>query len=97
MSTRISAAIQLSKAGKSTMVGEGVEYIHTNAHHTNPLCGVKPKEFIRNGESLDYDEEKYREVLLEAAAETVLGFFGFDRGIYGDSGHKKNRKRWHTL
>ena len=36
------SAIQLSKAGKSTMIGEGVEYIHTNAHHTNPVCRVIP-------------------------------------------------------
>ena len=35
------------------MVGEGVEYIHTDAHHTNPLCRVKPKEFIAYGQALD--------------------------------------------
>jgi DNA polymerase elongation subunit (family B) len=40
----LSAAIQLSKAGKSTMVEEGVEYIHTNAHHTNPLCRVRSED-----------------------------------------------------
>ena len=33
----VSAAIQLSEVGKSPIVGEGVEYIHTDAHHTNPL------------------------------------------------------------
>ena len=49
----VSAALQLSKAGKSPMVGEGVEYIHTDAHHTNPLCRVKPKEFIVYGQALD--------------------------------------------
>jgi hypothetical protein len=65
------------------MVGEGIEYIHTNAHHTNPLCRVKPIDLIRHGEALDYDKEKYREMLPESA-ETILGFFGFDRSIYGD-------------
>jgi hypothetical protein len=45
-------------------------------------------------EDLDYDKEKYREMLLEAA-ETILGFFGFDRTIYGD--RKKNKKWWYEL
>jgi hypothetical protein len=30
-----------------------------------------------------YDKEKYREMLLEAA-ESILGYFGFDRTFYGD-------------
>ncbi|MFZ0512497.1 MAG: hypothetical protein WAM14_12890 [Candidatus Nitrosopolaris sp.] len=33
-----------------------------------------------------------REMLLEAA-ETVLGYFGYD----GDTGRKKNRRWWHQL
>jgi hypothetical protein len=45
-------------------------------------------------EERDYDKEKYREMLLEAA-ETILGYFGFDRTIYGD--RKKNKKRWYEL
>jgi hypothetical protein len=35
-----------------------------------------------------YDKEKYKEMILDAA-ETVLGFFGFDRSAYGDI---KNRR-----
>lgn len=31
---------------------------------------------------LNYDREKYKEMLLDAA-ETVLGIFGFDRTLYG--------------
>ena len=58
------------------MGGEGVEYIFTNSAHTNPLCRVTPRDFIKEGQRLDYDKEKYREMLLEAA-ETVLGYFGF--------------------
>jgi len=30
----------------------------------------------------EYDKEKYCDMLLEAA-ETVLGYFGFDRTAYG--------------
>ncbi len=26
-----------------------------------------------------------------------LGFFGFDRSMYGDPAKKKNRKWWHTV
>jgi hypothetical protein len=45
-------------------------------------------------EEHDYDKEKYREMLLEAA-ESILGYFGFDRTLYGD--RKKNRKWWYEL
>jgi hypothetical protein len=33
-------------------------------------------------EKMDYDKEKYKEMILDVT-ETVLGFFGFDRTIYG--------------
>jgi hypothetical protein len=29
------------------------------------------------------------------AAETVLGFFGFDRTVYGNYKKKKGRKKWY--
>jgi hypothetical protein len=45
-------------------------------------------------EEHDYDKEKYREMLLEAA-ESILGYFGFDRTLYGD--RKKNRKWWYEI
>jgi hypothetical protein len=35
---------------------------------------------------LNYDKEKYKEMILDAA-ETVIGYFGFDRSVYGN---KKN-------
>jgi hypothetical protein len=35
-------------------------------------------------------------MLLEAA-ETILGYFGFDKPIYGDAIRKKNRKWWKEL
>jgi hypothetical protein len=39
-----------------------------------------------------YDKEKYKEMILDAA-ETVLGFFGFDRTVYSYS--KKGRRKWY--
>ena len=60
--------------------------------HKNPLRRVIPVDLI--SEEHDYDKEKYREMLLEAA-ESILGYFGFDRTIYGD--RKKNRKWWYEI
>jgi DNA polymerase elongation subunit (family B) len=90
----VSAALQLTEAGKSLVRGDMIEYIHTNAAHKNPLRRVMPLDLI--SEEHDYDKEKYREMLLEAA-ETILGYFGFDRRIYGDAVRKKNRKWWHEI
>jgi hypothetical protein len=41
-----------------------------------------------------YDKEKYREMVLDAA-ETVLGFFGFDRTVYNDLKRNKGKKKWY--
>jgi hypothetical protein len=57
---------------------------------------MTPVEFIEEGKEKVYDKEKYREMLLEAA-ETVLGYFGFDRTLFGDTSRSKNRKWWHQL
>ncbi len=37
--------------------------------------------------------EKYKEMILDAA-ETVLGYFGFDRTVYGSKRNKAERKWW---
>lgn len=63
----VSAAIRLSKEGKSTRAGEGVEYIFVNARHTNPLYRVAPREFIKEGQDFQYDKEKYHDILLEVS------------------------------
>ncbi len=42
---------------------------------------------------LEYDKEKYKEMLLDAA-ETVLGIFGFERTLYGKP---KGKKWWMEL
>jgi hypothetical protein len=63
--------------------------ISTNSRHNNPLCRVTP---IENLASMPpYDREKYKEMILDAA-ETVLGFCGFDRIAY--SNIKKGRRKW---
>ena len=93
----VSAAIRLREAGKSLVRGENIQYIHADAQHKNPLCRVTPIGLIKEGKQQKYDKEKYRDLLLEAT-ETVLGYFGFDTTVYGDTGRKnRNRKWWNEL
>jgi len=82
---------QLTEAGVPLTRGDTIQYIYIDAAHSNPLRRVTPVEFIEEGREQVYDKEKYREMLLEAA-ETVLGYFGFDRTLIGD--RSKNRKWW---
>jgi len=90
--SHVSAALQLTEAGKPLIRGDIIHYIYRDARHKNSLRRVMPVDLI--SEEHDYDKEKYREMLLEAA-ETILGYFGFDRTVYGD--RKKNRKWWYEL
>ena len=49
---------------------------------------------IENFASLpQYDKEKYKEMILDAA-ETVLGFFGFDRGDYNKLKKNTGGRKW---
>ena len=42
-----------------------------------------------------YDREKYKEMILDAA-ETIIGFFGFDRTVYSsNTRNKKGRRKWY--
>ena len=91
----VSAAILLAKNGIKMNVGEGVEYIYTNTHHNNPLYRVIPKALVEENRDFEYDKEKYRDMLLEAA-ETILSIFGFNRTAYGDA-PKKYKKWWQRL
>lgn len=90
----VSAAIQLSnKKDKPPSKGDTIKYIYTNTRHKNPLCRVASIDSSIS-EKLDYDKEKYKEMILDAA-ETVLGFFGFDRSLYGNKKSISKRKwRW---
>jgi DNA polymerase elongation subunit (family B) len=91
----VSAALRLTEAGVPLTRGDTIQYIYTDAAHSNPFRRVTPVEFIAGRDQV-YDKEKYREILL-GAAETVLGYFSFDRTLYGDTSHSKNRKWWHQL
>ena len=94
----VSAAIRLREAGKSLVRGKNIQYVYTDAQHKNPLCRVTPIGLIKQekGQEQKYDKEKYRDMLLEAA-ETVLGYFGFDRTVFGDTMKKRNKKWWYAL
>ena len=86
MFPHVSAAIQLSNEDKHPSKGDTIKYIYTDSQHRNPLCRVVPVDSVheRNTEEpFSYDKEKYREMILDSA-ETVLGYFGFDRTIYGN-------------
>ena len=88
----VSAGLQLTEAGKSLVRGDIIQYIYMDAAHKNPLRRVMPLDLI--SEEHDYDKQKYREMLLEAT-ESILGYFGFDRTVYGD--RKNDRKWWYKL
>jgi len=85
-----------STDGRYPGTGDTINYIYTNTQHKNPLLRVAALDSVEDGDkhkgrSLNYDKEKYREMILDAA-ETVLGTFGFERTVYGDS--KKRREKW---
>jgi DNA polymerase-2 len=91
----VSAAIQLSNnEDRHPSKGDTIKYIYTDSQHKNPLCRVVPVDSA-NGkkEKLDYDKEKYKEMILDAA-ETVLGYFGFDKSLYGEKKNISKRKWW---
>ena len=72
------------------MLVDIIQYIYTDSQHQNPLNRVLTVDASDNIFGLDYDREKYKEMLLDAA-ETVLGIFGFDRTLFG----KAKDKRWY--
>lgn len=81
----VAAAIQLGNNGKLPTRGDVIRYVYTDSQHQNPMHRVTSK--VNSGN--EYDKEKYKEMLLDAA-ETVLGIFGFDRTLYG----KPKEKKW---
>jgi DNA polymerase elongation subunit (family B) len=90
----VSAAIQLSGEDRRPSKGDTIRYIYTDSQHKNPLCRVVPVENAHESnteEAFSYDKEKYREMILDAA-ETVLGYFGFDRTVYGNKKNTATRK-----
>jgi DNA polymerase elongation subunit (family B) len=94
----VSAAIKQSNKDRHPSRGDIIRYVYTDSQHKNPLCRVAPVDNIqkKNMEEtiINYDKEKYREMLLDAA-ETVLAYFGFDRTVYGNKKNIGTRKwRW---
>ena len=103
----VSAAIQLLSnkgGGKYPTKGDTIQYIYTNSQHNNPLCkvvsleilqkvGEKEKDSKENGKTLNYDKDKYREMILDAA-ETVLGYFGFNKTVYGNPKNDRRKRKW---
>ena len=79
------------------MKGDTIQYIYTNSQHNNPFCRVVPIA-VENSQAeplSQYDKEKYKEMILDAA-ETVLGLFGFDRTVYSSNiKKKKGRRKWY--
>lgn len=84
----VAAAIQSSNQNsKPPTKGNMIRYIYTDSQHQNPLKRVVT--FDGSLEHVEYDKEKYKEMLLDAA-DTVLGIFNFDRTVYG----KANDRKW---
>ena len=75
------------QSGKPPARGKIIQYVFTDSQHQNPLNRVVAADGFLD--DIDYDNEKYNEMLLDAA-ETVLGIFGFDRTLYG----KPKQKKW---
>ncbi|HYY50279.1 MAG TPA: hypothetical protein VE643_05350 [Nitrososphaeraceae archaeon] len=83
--SHLSAAIQ---SRKYSLKGDTIQYIYTDSKHSNPICRATP---IENLKSLSHmirksTKKRYR------AAETIPGFFGFDRSTYS-SNFKRNNGR----
>jgi DNA polymerase elongation subunit (family B) len=93
----VSAAIQLNGEDTHPSKGDTIKYIYTDSQHKSPLCRVVPvknKHQNNTEEAFSYDKEKYSEMILDAA-ETVLGYSGFDRMVYGNKKNTGARKwRW---
>jgi DNA polymerase elongation subunit (family B) len=78
LAPHVSAGLKLASEGKILRAGDRINYIYENATHFNPLSRAIPYRFEDNSGPVQYDREKYRDLLLDAA-ETVLGPFGFSR------------------
>jgi hypothetical protein len=50
----------------NNVVGSHLKYIYTDSQHQNPLNRVVTAVGLENNFGLNYDKEKYREMLLDA-------------------------------
>jgi hypothetical protein len=61
----VSAAIQLSNEDTRPSRGDIIKYIYKDSQHKNPLYRVASIDSINDaGGKLDYDKEKYKEMIL---------------------------------
>ena len=88
----VSAAIRLNVSGVITNRGDSIQYVHTDANHTDPLFRITPAKLIS---TQNYDREKYLDMLLDSA-EAVMSIFGFNRSLFGFS-EKKSRQWWSEI
>ena len=70
-----------------------IQYVYTDSQHQNPSEQGYTSRRLNNNFGIEYDREKYKEMLLDAS-ETALGIFGFDRTLYGKP---KDKKWWMQL
>jgi len=75
------------------MVGEGVEYVLTNSLIRIHSAGLRLEILSRKDNALIMTRKSTMKCFWH---ETVLGYFGFDRTLYGDP-PRKNRKWWREL
>jgi DNA polymerase elongation subunit (family B) len=75
----VTAGLQLAANGRLLRPGDTVDFIFKDADHINPLCRTVPFDAAK--QSLSYDREKYKDLLLDAA-EMILSNFGFSRDLY---------------
>ena len=75
--------------GKPPSRGEVIRYIYIRLVASDLPHRVVTTEDSDNNFGIEYDREKYKEMLLDAT-ETILGIFGFDRTLYG----KPKDKKW---
>jgi hypothetical protein len=88
-------------ADRLSISNREMTYIIAVSNQSATLLAISPIVGIASIDSanginvnFDYDKEKYKEMILDAA-ETVLGYFGFDRSVYGNRKNISLRKwRW---
>jgi hypothetical protein len=88
-------------ADRLSISNREMTYIIAVSNQSATLLAIAPIVGIASIDSanginvnFDYDKEKYKEMILDAA-ETVLGYFGFDRSVYGNRKNISLRKwRW---
>jgi DNA polymerase elongation subunit (family B) len=75
------ASKQLMTSGFDVYAGQAVQYLITDSKNKRVNERVLARQLIKN--KVNYDSEKYLELLI-SAADTLLGVFGYDSGRIRD-------------